>query len=51
MRSDILIPPLGADVSTTIEEVHITRTAAGRALSAVWKRVGRRSCVRTQTIR
>jgi len=39
------MPPLGADRSTTIEEVHITRTAAGDAVFAVLRRVGRRSCV------
>ena len=42
----MLKPHLAADRSTTIEEVHITRTAARDALSAVCKRVGRRSCVR-----
>ena len=40
------IPLLGAWRSTTIEEVHITRTAAGGAVFAVRRRVGRRSCVR-----
>ena len=46
MRSDVLIPPLGADRSRKIKEVHITRTVAEGTLSAVCKRVGRCSCVR-----
>ena len=41
----MFIPSLGLDASTAMEEVHVTRTVAGGAHSAVCKRIGRRSCV------
>ena len=46
MSSCVFRPDLGAEASTTIEEVQITRTEAEGAVFAVWRRMGRRSWVR-----